>query len=130
MLMERTSAWTYIADRATRKTILLASRDAALTDARKRALQAAGYHVIAAKNVKQIASSCRQYKIDLVLIGASLPPAEKRRFWAESRDNCKTPILELYGAGPPELMDETRTLHRAHTSLDFIEIVRAILTEH
>src|SRR5579864_2362398 len=113
------------------KTILIASRDPALTIARKRALEAAGYHVIAVKNLAQVARNCQTHEIDLVLLGSSLPPAQKRRFWAESRKNCRTPILELFSGAPPELMDESRTyVHRSRTPADFIEAVQAILSKN
>jgi DNA-binding response OmpR family regulator len=112
-----------------KKTILLASLDPALTNLGKRILEAAGYRVVAVDAIEQIASGCRKHKIDLVLIGASLPPAEKRKFWAESRNHCTSVVLELYGDGPPELMDDLRTyVHHPVTSVDFLEAVKAILT--
>jgi hypothetical protein len=111
------------------KTVLLASLDPALTTLRKRVLEVAGYRVIAVDSIAQIASSCRNEKIDLVLIGSSLSPAEKRNFWAESRNYCGSLVLELYSEAPPELMHDTRTyVHHSLTSVDFVEAVRAVLT--
>jgi hypothetical protein len=110
------------------KTILLASLDPDLTTLRKRVLEIAGYRVIAVKSTAQIASSCRNEKIDLVLIGSSLSPAEKRTFWAESRNYCRCLFLELYSDGPPELMDDPRTyVHHPLTSVDFVEAVKAVM---
>jgi len=95
-----------------------------------RVLQAAGYSVIPVDQIAQIAIGCRDREIDLVLIGSSLPPAEKRKFWAESRIYCSSVLLELYSSGPPELMDDLRTyVHHPVTSVDFVEAVRAILRE-
>ena len=117
-------------DRATRKTILFASLNPALTDFRKRVLEAAGYRVIAINTIAEIARRCQNHKIDLVLIGSSLSSGEKRKFWAESRNLCSL-ILELYSAGPPELMDDTRTyVHHTVTSVDFVEAVQAVLRNH
>ncbi len=70
------------------RTILLASVDPALTDLRKRLLEAVGYQIIVANTVSEIARRCLNRKIDLVLIGSSLSAEQKRRFWAESRDQC------------------------------------------
>jgi CheY-like chemotaxis protein len=113
-----------------KRTILLASHDPALTDLRKRLLEAAGYFVIVAKTTSELASRCQHHKIDLVLIGSSLPPVEKRKFGAQSRKQCGL-VLELYTDGPPELMDDTRAyVHHAVTSVDFLEAVRAVLTSH
>ncbi len=112
-----------------KKTILLASLDPVLTKLRKLGLEAAGYRVIVVNTIPKVASGCRHHKIDLVLIGSSLPPAEKRKFWAEFRNQCSSLILELYGDGPPELMDDIRTyVHHPVTAVDFVEAVRAILT--
>jgi DNA-binding response OmpR family regulator len=110
------------------RTILLASVDPALTDLKKRLLEAAGYGVIVASTVSEIASRCLNRKIDLVLIGSSLSAEQKRRFWAESRDQCSL-ILELYRDAPPELMNDSRTyVHHPVTSVDFVEAVQAVLT--
>ena len=117
-------------DRTIRGTILFASLDPALTDLRKRVLETAGYRVIVVDTIAEIASRCLNYKIDLVLLGSSLSPAEKRNFWAASRNQCSL-ILELYGDGPPELMDDTRTyVHHPITSVDFLEAVQAVLGKH
>jgi hypothetical protein len=110
------------------KTVLLASLDPTLTTLWKRGLEVVGYRVIAVDSIAQIASSCRNKKIDLVLIGSSLSPAEKRNFWAESRNYCSCLVLELYSDGPPELMDDLRAyVHHPLTSIDFVEAVQAVL---
>lgn len=117
-------------DRVTRRTILLASQDPALTNLRIRVLEAAGYFVIAAKTASELASRCQHHTIDLVLIGTSVPAIEKRRFGVESRDQCSL-VLELYTDGLPELMDDPRAyVHHAVTSVDFLEAVRAVLANH
>jgi hypothetical protein len=68
------------------------------------------------------------FTIDLVLMESSLPPDIKRKFWDEFRKHCNSVVLELYGEGPPELMDDVRTyVHPPVTSVDFIEAVQAIL---
>lgn len=110
-------------------TILLASLDPTLTRLRKRVLEVAGYRVIAVNTVAQVATECRNQAIDLVLIGLSLPAAEKRKFLAEFRQHCNSVALELYSDGTPELMDDVRTyVHHSVTSLDFVQAVQAILT--
>jgi DNA-binding response OmpR family regulator len=113
------------------RTILLASVDPALTDLKKRLLEAAGYRVIVANTASDIAMPrCLNRKIDLVLIGSSLSREQKRRVWAEYRDQCSS-ILELYRNGSPELMDDIRTyVHHPVTSVDFVEAVQAVLTQH
>ena len=119
-----------MADGHTRGTILLASLDPALTDLKKRVLEAAGYRVVVAHCVSDIAGRCLNLKIDLVLIGSSLSPEQKRRFWAETRGQCSL-VLELYRDESPELMDDTRTyIHHSLRSVDFLGAVQAVLTSH
>ena len=109
-------------------TILLASLDPALTKLQKRVLEVVGYQVIAVESVAQIASECRSGPIDLVLIGTSLSPGEKRKFWAEFRNHCSSVVLELYDDGVPGLMDDLRTyIHHTVTSRDSVEAVQALL---
>jgi hypothetical protein len=58
-------------------------------------------------------------KIDLVLIGSSLSAEQKRKFWADTRDQCGL-VLELYSDSPPELMDDSRAfIHHPVSSADF-----------
>ena len=111
------------------KTILLASVDPALLKWKKQVLERAGYAVVAASSIDQVSRTCRKQKIDLLLLSSSLSPAEKRKFWVEARRNCRSPVLELYGTGDPELMDESRTHIRqvSRTSSDLVDAVRTIL---
>ena len=67
-------------------------------------------------------------KIQLVVIGHSLPPSEKRRVCIEAREHCKTPILELFKTGSPDLMPETYIFqHHVEAPDDFLQAVNAIL---
>lgn len=112
------------------KTILIASSDPALTQWKKLVLEGAGYLVIAATAIEQIPRICEEHKIDLLVLGSSLSPAEKRKFWREARSNCRSPVLELHGSGAPELMDEMHThLHVSHPASDFVKAVGAILDQ-
>ena len=61
-----------------------------------------------------------------MLIGYSLPPADKRRIWDEARRVCKVPILELHRKGAPELMPPAY-FHEAQSPDDFISTVKRIL---
>jgi hypothetical protein len=66
--------------------------------------------VFEARDVEEVQKACKQKPIGLVLVGYSVPPSDKRRFFTEARKHCKTPVLELFATGKPELVDETRTL--------------------
>src|SRR2546423_162090 len=64
--------------RRQKKTVLVASRDPQLADVRKRALEEAGYQVISVNSIPQIKQACQAHQVHLVVVGYSLPPAEKR----------------------------------------------------
>jgi DNA-binding response OmpR family regulator len=86
-----------------RQKILVVSHDPHLADVRKTLLEAAGFEVLSARNFKDVQEAC-QKSLYLVMIGYSLPPAEKRRVWAEIREKYNVPILELHETGEPSLM--------------------------
>ena len=70
--------------------ILVASHDPHLADVRKGLLEAAGFQVFSASNLKAVQEAC-QKRPQLVMIGYSLPAAEKRRVWTEVRQLCGGP---------------------------------------
>ncbi len=109
--------------------VLVVSHNPRLADVRKHVLEEAGFKVIPASDPDTVRTSCEANKIGLVLIGYSLSPAEKRRVWYAARQACKTPILELYESGKPELVDSHALYsHQSHTPEDFLEAVHHILS--
>jgi DNA-binding response OmpR family regulator len=113
------------------KTILVASRNPDLADIRKQVLEAAGFRVVPAMDLRVIEKTCKDSQVDLVIIGYSLPAAEKRRVCVECRKYCSlAPVLELYDAQPPALAKEARTfIHHSRTPEDFLETVQTILAK-
>ena len=110
-------------------TILVVSKDPFLADVRKHILEEAGFRVINALDYTTLQEACEQGNIDLVMIGYSLPPSEKRRAWKAAREICKTPILELYDdKSSPSLMEvQVLFSHRSHAPGDFLEAVKQAL---
>ena len=109
-------------------TILVASTDPNLSDVRKHLLEGAGYKVIPAMDLPTIREACRTRNVSLVVIGESMPPAEKRRVWVEARKSCKTPILQLYQGGEHELAQSAALFfHESHTPCDLLAAVDHIL---
>jgi DNA-binding response OmpR family regulator len=112
--------------------ILVVSHDPHLADVRKDILELAGFEVLAAHNFKDVQEACKK-KPDLVMIGYSLPPAEKRRVWVEVRENCNAPVLELHETQGPSLMADAfmadAFFHQAAAPDDFLSAVKRILQE-
>ncbi|MFL6389966.1 MAG: hypothetical protein ACJ71U_21000 [Terriglobales bacterium] len=108
-------------------TILVASWDPVLADVRKTILEKEGFIVLQARGSTGVRELCKKKKINLVLIGYSLPPSEKRKVWVEARKVCQTPILQLYQGGEPELIESNAFGHESQTPDDFVKSVRSIL---
>jgi DNA-binding response OmpR family regulator len=120
-----------------KKTVLVASLDPQLADVRKQVLEEAGYRVITAKTTVKVRTVCQRQQVDLVMIGYSLPLAEKLRVRNEVRQHCKgVPVLLLYEAAEAELTQEGAEaellkdvphLHQSRTPRDFLQVVKQIL---
>jgi DNA-binding response OmpR family regulator len=110
-----------------RRKIMVVSHDPHLADVRKDILEKAGFEVLSAHNFKDVQDACEKNP-DLVMIGYSLPPAEKRRVWAEIREKCNVPILELHETQEPSLIADT-FFHQATAPDDFLSAVKRILNE-
>jgi len=94
---------------------------------RKTILEKEGFAVLQARGSAGVRDLCKKKKINLVLIGYSLPPSEKRKVWVEARKECKTPILQLYQGAEPELVESNAFAHEWQTPDDFVKSVRSVL---
>jgi len=109
--------------------IVLVSRDAKLTDVRKRVLEDAGFAVIHAIDESDVQQACGRESVGLILVGQSLSPSEKRRVWVAAKAQCNVPILELYHRGRPELLEQNVLTHHSQKPDDFLDSVRNALNE-
>jgi CheY-like chemotaxis protein len=110
-----------------RGKILVVSRDPGLADIRRRVLENAGFEVVAATSDSEaIKRTCAEHKLLLVMMGYSLPPAEKRRVWATVKEHCEIPVLELHKKGEPELVSPA-FFHESHVADDFLKTVMSIV---
>jgi DNA-binding response OmpR family regulator len=107
--------------------IMVVSHDSHLADVRKALLEAAGFQVLSASNMKEVQEAC-QKSPQLVMIGYSVPPAAKRQVWAQAREHCKAPILELHKNEEPSLMADA-FFHNVDRPDDFLAAVRRILKD-
>jgi CheY-like chemotaxis protein len=87
-----------------RDKILVVSRNPRLAHTRRRILEKAGFEVLAAKDSEVVKRTCSEHRLRAVVVGHSVLPAVKRRVWAEAREHCRIPVLELRKNGSPELM--------------------------
>jgi CheY-like chemotaxis protein len=86
--------------------LLVISSDPAFGDVRKDVLEAAGFSVISANNLRQVEDACKQGGFWLVIIGHAIPPKRKKRIWAEIVNRCPgIEILDLYDRFVPNLLE-------------------------
>jgi DNA-binding response OmpR family regulator len=104
--------------------IMVVSHDPDLADVRKTLLEAAGYTVLAARNMKEVQEACKKNP-QMVMIGYSLPSAAKQQVWAEVRENCNVPILELHNDEEPSLKADA-FFHHSERPDDFLAAVRRL----
>ena len=57
----------------------------------------------------------------LIMLGYSLPPAQKRKIWHSARKKCNAPILELHQKGKPELLEQNVLFNEAQRADDFLD---------
>jgi DNA-binding response OmpR family regulator len=84
--------------------ILVVSHNPQLAVKRRRILESAGFEVLAVNDSRAVGTTCVEHKVRLAVVGYSLLPADKRRIWAEIRQHCDIPVLELHKKSKPELM--------------------------
>lgn len=79
------------------KRILSISYDRALLWTRQLLLEQLGYNVISAEGFAQAweAAETRKDRFDLIILGHSIPPNDKKAIVAHMRDSCDCPILAL-----------------------------------
>jgi DNA-binding NtrC family response regulator len=112
--------------------ILVVSKEQKLADTRARILQDAGYQIESAMDLNAFKTLCEAHpKVDLVIIGYSLPMPEKRRVWEAATEGCKdTPILELFEHGRHELLENDKlSIHEYHSETEFLVAVALILKD-
>ena len=110
-----------------RPKIIVASRDPVLADMRRTILENAGFNVIPVSDPSTLEELCRKQKVSLVMLGYSLPPAQKRQIWHTARKKCNAPILELHKKGKPELLEQNVFFHEAQRPDDFLDRVKELL---
>lgn len=84
-------------------TIIWVTSDQERADDRRRLLQSAGLHVVIITGAEEIASACKEHNPQILMVGASVTPAEKRRIWAAARKSCNTTLVEVGSDGNPEV---------------------------
>jgi len=83
--------------------ILSISYDEALLHTREMLLRREGFAVESALGFSEAVQACEKSEFDLVIMGHSIPPAEREQLIRQLRAVCSTPILALRRANEPLL---------------------------
>src|SRR5215467_311542 len=81
------------------KHILVISNDERLMIQRRRLLEQAGYRVSTALGLKEGMASCMDGAFDLLILGHSIPLADKETLIKTFRAHCPAPIFSLWERG-------------------------------
>ncbi len=78
------------------KHILFVSYDSRLLTERRRLLERQGYRVTSALGFKEASAVCKGSAFDLVILGHSIPYADKKKLIESLRNGFATPVLSLW----------------------------------
>jgi DNA-binding response OmpR family regulator len=112
-----------------KRKIMVVSQDPQLAEIRHSILKSAGFDVIAVEDPLSVKRVCEEQKVNLVLIGYCLAPAQKRKVWHEARRVCKVPVLQMHKERGPELMPPA-FFHELEKPDDFLVTVINIVTKN
>ncbi|HKR31950.1 MAG TPA: hypothetical protein VJT08_15825 [Terriglobales bacterium] len=105
--------------------VLVVSRNPKLAEIRKKVLEGAGFTVIAATDDSAVEPACSD-GVELIVVGYSVTPSNKRRVWAKSRQCGNVPIMELRQCGKPELLERNVFARESKRAHDFLKAVQKL----
>jgi CheY-like chemotaxis protein len=106
--------------------ILSVSYDAVLLATREMLLQSAGYTVTSAEGYVDAMKKCHTTDYDLLIIGHSIPHADKEAIIAELRQSCPAPVLALLRPNEPRLIGAAEAIEANRPDL-LLSTVRKLL---
>lgn len=112
-----------------KKRILCISNDAALLATRRMLLEQTGFDVVPALGFAEAMEHCNtNASFDLILMGQTLPPRDKRTLIATLREmNCKAPVLSIRRPGDEPLAEVEFTVESQAGPVALIEAAKAAL---
>ncbi|HTK94679.1 MAG TPA: hypothetical protein VL382_03505 [Terriglobales bacterium] len=108
------------------RRILSIAYDKALRETRHLLLQSGGYEVTSIGTRTHAVELCRRGDFDLVIVGTSVPQAEKVSILREIRSVCAAPVLVLRSPGESTLPDVNYDLAPGEGPAPFLAAVDEI----
>jgi len=97
--------------------ILSVSYDPVLLNTRQLLLESRGYNVTSAEGFIDALDTCKRGGYDLLIIGHSIPPSDKRAIVREANRYCPSPILALLRQNEPQLEGATESVDASRPEL-------------
>jgi CheY-like chemotaxis protein len=116
-------------ERPKRQHILSVSYDHILMKTRQLLLESRGYEVTSAEGFVEAIAECRSADYDLLIIGHSVPPADKQMLMEESKQRCLSPILALLRPGELEIKGASKSLDASYQPDTLLLLVEELLSD-
>ena len=113
---------------AGKKKILSVSYDEALLNTRQWMLEALGHQVTSALGYTTALELCREQRFDFVIIGHSIPQADKKAIMREIRQHWNAPVLALNKQGEHSLPEAEYNMDFSHPE-HFLDFVKSVLSD-
>ena len=110
-----------------RNRILSLTYDPSLARTRELLLTSAGFEVSTFLDVAEAIAACKNRSFDLVVLGHSIPLAERRTLVKEVRSKCATPVLAMLRHGEPRLPEADYFFDSLENPALLLETVMKIL---
>jgi DNA-binding response OmpR family regulator len=107
------------------KSVLIVSWEKSLARTREMLLRGAGYSVTSAVGRDQAHSKCRS-RADLLVLGHSVPPSEKKEVISCFRQHSTAPVLSLLRSHQQKLPEADFAVE-AYDPANVVSVVRKIL---
>lgn len=113
---------------ADKKRILSISYDESLLSTRQWMLESLGHQVTSALGFTTALEMCRERSFDFVIIGHSIPQADKKAIVHEIRQHCDAPVLALNRHSELPLQEAEYNMDFSHPE-QFLDFVRSVLSD-
>lgn len=114
---------------APRARILSVSYDPSLSATRHLLLSSAGFQVSSVLTIEEAMRLCAAEPFDLIVLGHSIPLAQRQLLVETLRRHCDSPILALHRLGEPRLTGADHTFDSTLNPALLIETVSGILEQ-
>jgi len=124
---QQASAPKHIGRKVMPKHVLVVSYDESALTTRETLLSHAGYKVTAALGLSSAREWCKKGRFDLIVMGHTIPPKDKRALIEEARRFSDVPVLSIRRHGDARLAEADYSIDSLEGSAALVSAVHAVL---